>query len=192
MSGGPTPRSPIEVLPHRPPFLFVSEVGMVGEGRAVGLWRLRGDEDFFRGHFPGRPVVPGVLLAEALAQVAGIALSTSPDVDVPPGASGMIAQLDLRFHAPVWPPAAIILCAERVGGLATLHRFEVAAFRLEPHDRVWDGRAPQPAPPPPGGAPPGGRRPAALDGQILAGTLVLSVPGGLGASVSSAPNPGSG
>ena len=63
-------RPPDEVLPHRPPFLFLDEVtSMVVGERAEGYWQLTGDEPFFVGHFPGRPTLPGVLMAEAIAQL---------------------------------------------------------------------------------------------------------------------------
>ena len=66
---------PIDVLPHRAPFLFVDEVTALVPGEtAAGLWRLTGDEWFFPGHFPGRPTLPGVLMAEAIAQLGAIAV----------------------------------------------------------------------------------------------------------------------
>lgn len=69
--------SPAEILPHRAPFLFVDEItGLESGHSAAGLWHLSGDEQFFQGHFPGRPTLPGVLMCEAIAQMGAIAVLT--------------------------------------------------------------------------------------------------------------------
>jgi len=71
--------APIDVLPHRPPFLFVDRVSVLETGKgATGHWKLTGDEWFFSGHFPGRPTLPGVLICEAIAQVGAYAVLTDP------------------------------------------------------------------------------------------------------------------
>ncbi len=61
-------RDVADVLPHKPPFLFVDRIVELTETKVVGVRLFREDEHFFKGHFPDHPVVPGVLLMEGLAQ----------------------------------------------------------------------------------------------------------------------------
>jgi len=91
-----------KVLPHRYPFLLVDRILELEPGRrAVGVKNVTVNEDFFNGHFPGNPIMPGVLIVEAMAQVGGILLLATTGNE---GKLAFFAGIDkLRFRRPVLP-----------------------------------------------------------------------------------------
>lgn len=113
---------PVSRLPHGDAFRFVTRVTELKEGQSVkGVWAVTGREPFFAGHFPGRPVVPGVLLTEAMAQLSGLASTW------PPGADVRLAHADVRFDQAVVPPAEIVLESRFVREMGTLRQYEATA-----------------------------------------------------------------
>lgn len=91
-------------IPHRPPFLLIDRAeGFVANQSLVGVKCVTINEPFFLGHFPGNPVMPGVLIIEALAQTGGLLMSKSWDVD-PEGKIILFMSVDdCRFRHPVRP-----------------------------------------------------------------------------------------
>ncbi len=117
------PLDPIALgLPHRAPFLFVDEVIDLRPGeQAVARKTFAGDEPFFRGHFPGDPLVPGVILTEALAQTAGLAAGEADRT------FRLTAIKAMKFFAAVRPNEAVTLTAVKRGAVAGLWQFDVEA-----------------------------------------------------------------
>jgi 3-hydroxyacyl-[acyl-carrier-protein] dehydratase len=78
--------SALQHLPHGPEFRFVDRLLSLDPGKSgAGEYTVRGDEPFLRGHFPGQPMMPGVLLVEAAAQLAGIVAQSDPNLTPLPG-----------------------------------------------------------------------------------------------------------
>jgi 3-hydroxyacyl-[acyl-carrier-protein] dehydratase len=91
-----------ELIPHRPPFLFVDKLESWENGKIVGTRLFTLNDDFFRGHFPGYPVVPGVILIESMAQCGGAGVLKRGIL--PPHAIIFLAAVhDARFRQPVRP-----------------------------------------------------------------------------------------
>jgi 3-hydroxyacyl-[acyl-carrier-protein] dehydratase len=114
-------------LPHRPPFVFVREVVRCDPGiSAECSMRFDAADPMFGGHFPGEPLVPGVILTEALAQTAGIAAASGqPNGEKPRFLLSAIRQM--KFLSAVRPGDEITLKAKRTGRVERLFQFEVEA-----------------------------------------------------------------
>jgi 3-hydroxymyristoyl/3-hydroxydecanoyl-(acyl carrier protein) dehydratase len=122
----------LPVLPHRPPFLFVDRVTLLEPHKSIIAERaLRPDEPQFAGHFPGRPIMPGVLIAEALAQTSGllIGLSEMSAASAPPEKPKVffLAVTNIKFTHPAVPGDVLVLRATSDRQFAALHRFNVEA-----------------------------------------------------------------
>ncbi len=103
----------MSILPHRPPFLFIDKILKISDNSITGLKYVSPDEPYFKGHFPGRPVMPGVLQIEAMAQVGGVlVLSTFPDPENYLTFFGRIE--NAKFKRPVEPGDILIFELELI------------------------------------------------------------------------------
>ena len=114
-------RDPLSCLPHGLSFRFVDRIlEMVPGERIVALKNVTMNDPHLQDHFPGNPIMPGVLLLEAMAQASGLLL--------PEGSSAFLAQVkEARFRHPVAPGDQVRIEAVRRGNLGAVHRFEIQA-----------------------------------------------------------------
>lgn len=152
----------LSVMPHRYPFLLVDRILEVEDGRAVGLKNVTINEPFFTGHFPGFPIMPGVLIVEAMAQVASAVLYRYPEYAE---TIGLFAGIDeTRFRRPVVPGdqlrietellkrrGPIVRCRGRAWVGDELAAEGVLTFAMSPRHELQgpEGREAAPGAPPP-------------------------------------------
>lgn len=100
----------LNFLPHRFPFLLVDKILEQEENKIVGVKNVTINEPFFQGHFPGHPVMPGVLIIEAMAQIGGVLMFSKEENK---GKIPLFAGIDkARFKKPVYPGDQLIIKVE--------------------------------------------------------------------------------
>lgn len=118
----------LKALPHGEPFRFVTHLTMLEPAvRGTGEWLVNGTESFFAGHFPDDPIVPGVLIAESLAQLCGLIAFAGDAGKIPDAKPARLAQVDVKVHAAIRPPAKFELAGTLVREMGNVLLFEVAA-----------------------------------------------------------------
>jgi 3-hydroxyacyl-[acyl-carrier-protein] dehydratase len=114
-------------LPHGPEFRFIDRLSQLDPGKSgAGEYRLRGDEAFLKGHFPGQPLFPGVLLVEAAAQLAGTVAQSDPQILPMPGLK-LTALRNVKILGSARPGETIQVEAKLRGRLGNLVQAEVKA-----------------------------------------------------------------
>ena len=120
----------LDLIPHRPPFLFVDEIVSETADGLVAKRAWRADEDFYRGHYPGAPITPGVLLCEAVFQTGALFMARQAQTaGAKPGegAGGvpLLAKIsDVRFRSPIYPGDTIVIEVKRkevLAGFSMMH-----------------------------------------------------------------------
>jgi 3-hydroxyacyl-[acyl-carrier-protein] dehydratase len=110
----------LSALPHGPEFRFIDElIELVPGVSAKAVWKLKGDEEFLRGHFPGAPLMPGVLMIEALAQLGGILVQTRPG-EAPLKNLRLTAVRQIKILGSITPGQSLHLSGSLQGMLDTL------------------------------------------------------------------------
>ena len=119
----------LKYLPHREPFLFIDEVIDIDLGNSIhAIKKVLPEEDYLRGHFPGNPIMPGVIIIEALAQASGILGFMTMDKTPQEGSLYVFAGVDnVRFRKRVRPGDTLHLFSKVVNVKRGIWKFDVRA-----------------------------------------------------------------
>ena len=142
MSAGLSPSEVLARLPQQEPFRFVDEIHEIDDEHVVASYRWREDADFYRGHFPGNPVTPGVLLVESMAQSAVVALGLYLiEKELPMEASKLVTlftDVNVEFSGVVRPGQRVLVRGRKLFFRRRKLRSE-AEMRLEDGTLVCSG-----------------------------------------------------
>ncbi len=118
----------LELLPHRYPFLMVDRIVEVdGDNSAIGIKNVTVNEPHFQGHFPGRPVMPGVLILEAMAQTAGAICIAAAEGQRAPGVVYLTSIDGAKFRRPVVPGDVLRIRVTKLRQRMNLWKFQAEA-----------------------------------------------------------------
>lgn len=122
-----------QILPHRPPFLFVDKILEFKAGTSIVTERyVSSQEVFFNGHFPDNPVMPGVMIAEALAQTSGLLVGLTLRENEPSGQNSLagfvLTTIDMKFLLPVAPESTLRMTSTLKKKFGNLYRFGVTGI----------------------------------------------------------------
>jgi len=117
-----------KLIPHRKPFLFIEECKVIQKGKiGESLRTFEENEYFFEGHFPGNPIVPGVVIVEAMAQTAGVVVSESLINNNDQSVLFMSIN-KAKFRKPVLPNYKIKFNVELINNIKNVYKFKGKAF----------------------------------------------------------------
>ena len=116
-----------DMIPHRDPFLMIDEIrDLAPDDRVIGIKNVTGKESFFKGHFPGHPIMPGVLIVEAMAQTSAILVIGT--IGKQPGSVVYFMSVEqARFRKPVFPGDRLVLDVVKIRNRGKVWKFEGTA-----------------------------------------------------------------
>ena len=111
-----------QLIPHRPPFLFVDEIVSHDGESLVARRTWRADEDFYKGHYPGAPITPGVLLCESVFQTGALLMARLHAGQGGTGGVPLLAKVsEVRFRNPVYPGDSTLIEVKRKEAMGGFH-----------------------------------------------------------------------
>lgn len=119
------------LIPHRDPFLFIDECDIIKLGiKGIGYRKFLKEEYFFNGHFPNMPIVPGVILIEAMAQTAGVVVSKKYE-HLPNKSVLFMSVSKAKFRKPVYPEDRVSFNVEILNNVKNVYKFIGIAYKKD-------------------------------------------------------------